>query len=133
MSLVELFYVMHERHKKKLTRGCTLVRKTSLSTKEKQTTLGFVGEGEGLYIFQCWVLQVMLDSFLVFSATKDPTAVERANLLNMAKLSIKGLIESALSFGRTLDSDYPPLQQFFVVMEHCLKHGLKGITRFFKN
>ncbi|KAB1271542.1 RUN and FYVE domain-containing protein 2 [Camelus dromedarius] len=58
-------------------------------------------------------------------ATKDPTAVERANLLNMAKLSIKGLIESALSFGRTLDSDYPPLQQFFVVMEHCLKHGLK--------
>jgi hypothetical protein len=66
----------------------------------------------------------------VLSATKDPTAVERANLLNMAKLSIKGLIESALSFGRTLDSDYPPLQQFFVVMEHCLKHGLKGITRF---
>uniref|UniRef100_A0A672N2V3 RUN domain-containing protein n=1 Tax=Sinocyclocheilus grahami TaxID=75366 RepID=A0A672N2V3_SINGR len=52
-------------------------------------------------------------------------AMERANLLNMAKLSIKGLIESALSFGRTLDSDYPPLQQFFVVMEHCLKHGLK--------
>ncbi|XP_036403374.1 RUN and FYVE domain-containing protein 2 isoform X3 [Megalops cyprinoides] len=51
--------------------------------------------------------------------------MERANLLNMAKLSIKGLIESALSFGRTLDSDYPPLQQFFVVMEHCLKHGLK--------
>ncbi|XP_030059004.1 RUN and FYVE domain-containing protein 2 isoform X1 [Microcaecilia unicolor] len=58
-------------------------------------------------------------------AVKDPTVVERTNLLNMAKLSIKGLIESALSFGRTLDSDYPPLQQFFVVMEHCLKHGLK--------
>ncbi|XP_073691152.1 RUN and FYVE domain-containing protein 2 isoform X1 [Garra rufa] len=58
-------------------------------------------------------------------ACRDPMAMERANLLNMAKLSIKGLIESALSFGRTLDSDYPPLQQFFVVMEHCLKHGLK--------
>uniref|UniRef100_A0A8C2ZS18 RUN and FYVE domain containing 2 n=1 Tax=Cyclopterus lumpus TaxID=8103 RepID=A0A8C2ZS18_CYCLU len=56
---------------------------------------------------------------------RDPMSMERANLLNMAKLSIKGLIESALSFGRTLDSDYPPLQQFFVVMEHCLKHGLK--------
>lgn len=83
-------------------------------------------------MFQCHVLEMMLDSFLVLSATKDPTAVERANLLNMAKLSIKGLIESALSFGRTLDSDYPPLQQFFVVMEHCLKHGLKGITRFKK-
>ncbi|RXN01769.1 RUN and FYVE domain-containing protein 2 [Acipenser ruthenus] len=61
----------------------------------------------------------------VYKAIRDPMAVERANLLNMAKLSIKGLIESALSFGRTLDSDYPPLQQFFVVMEHCLKHGLK--------
>ncbi|XP_063291206.1 RUN and FYVE domain-containing protein 2 [Pelobates fuscus] len=56
---------------------------------------------------------------------RDPAVVERTNLLNMAKLSIKGLIESALSFGRTLDTDYPPLQQFFVVMEHCLKHGLK--------
>lgn len=100
-----------------------------MSTKEKQTTVGFLGEGKGLYIFQCHVLQMMSDSFLVLSATKDPTAVERANLLNMAKLSIKGLIESALSFGRTLDSDYPPLQQFFVVMEHCLKHGLKGIRR----
>uniref|UniRef100_A0A8C3U3U8 RUN and FYVE domain containing 2 n=1 Tax=Catharus ustulatus TaxID=91951 RepID=A0A8C3U3U8_CATUS len=66
-----------------------------------------------------------LTLFLSDGTVKDPTAVERANLLNMAKLSIKGLIESALSFGRTLDSDYPPLQQFFVVMEHCLKHGLK--------
>ncbi|RVE67781.1 hypothetical protein OJAV_G00084950 [Oryzias javanicus] len=56
---------------------------------------------------------------------KDPVAIERLNLMNMAKLSIKGLIESALNLGRTLDSDYAPLQQFFVVMEHCLKHGLK--------
>uniref|UniRef100_A0A674PRG4 RUN and FYVE domain containing 2 n=1 Tax=Takifugu rubripes TaxID=31033 RepID=A0A674PRG4_TAKRU len=63
--------------------------------------------------------------FLYVAALRDPMTMERANLLNMAKLSIKGLIESALSFGRTLDSDYPPLQQFFVVMEHCLKHGLK--------
>lgn len=70
-------------------------------------------------------MQFCLVCFLAF---RDPMAMERANLLNMAKLSIKGLIESALSFGRTLDSDYPPLQQFFVVMEHCLKHGLKGTT-----
>lgn len=71
----------------------------------------------------------VFDEFIVYlgsAAMRDPMAMERANLLNMAKLSIKGLIESALSFGRTLDSDYPPLQQFFVVMEHCLKHGLKG-------
>ncbi|KAB0404787.1 hypothetical protein E2I00_006960, partial [Balaenoptera physalus] len=49
--------------------------------------------------------------------TEDPNylmANERMNLMNMAKLSIKGLIESALNLGRTLDSDYAPLQQFFV-------------------
>ncbi|XP_035292152.1 protein RUFY3 isoform X6 [Anguilla anguilla] len=61
---------------------------------------------------------------------KDPVAIERLNLMNMAKLSIKGLIESALNLGRTLDSDYAPLQQFFVVMEHCLKHGLKSKKTF---
>uniref|UniRef100_A0A3B4CD34 RUN domain-containing protein n=1 Tax=Pygocentrus nattereri TaxID=42514 RepID=A0A3B4CD34_PYGNA len=61
----------------------------------------------------------------VLNNTEDPIAIERLNLMNMAKLSIKGLIESALNLGRTLDSDYAPLQQFFVVMEHCLKHGLK--------
>ncbi|XP_014887979.1 protein RUFY3 isoform X1 [Poecilia latipinna] len=61
---------------------------------------------------------------------KDPIAIERLNLMNMAKLSIKGLIESALNLGRTLDSDYAPLQQFFVVMEHCLKHGLKSKKTF---
>lgn len=51
---------------------------------------------------------------------------ERANLMHMMKLSIKVLLQSALSLGRSLDSDHAPLQQFFVVMEHCLKHGLKG-------
>lgn len=53
-------------------------------------------------------------------------AIERSNLLSMMKLSIKVLIQSSLSLGRTLDSEYPPLQQFFVVLEQCLKHGLKG-------
>lgn len=59
------------------------------------------------------------------AAVKDPVVVERSNLLSMMKLSIKVLIQSSLSLGRTLDSEYPPLQQFFVVLEHCLKHGLK--------
>lgn len=55
-------------------------------------------------------------------------SIERSNLLSMMKLSVKVLIQSSLSLGRTLDSEYPPLQQFFVVLEHCLKHGLKGDT-----
>ncbi|XP_072256903.1 RUN and FYVE domain-containing protein 1 [Pyxicephalus adspersus] len=50
---------------------------------------------------------------------------ERTNLMNMMKISIKVLIQSALTLGRCLDSEYPPLQQFFCIMEHCLKHGLK--------
>ncbi|XP_060000410.1 RUN and FYVE domain-containing protein 1 isoform X3 [Lagenorhynchus albirostris] len=50
---------------------------------------------------------------------------ERVNLMHMMKLSIKVLLQSALSLGRSLDADHAPLQQFFVVMEHCLKHGLK--------
>ncbi|XP_047658080.1 RUN and FYVE domain-containing protein 1-like isoform X2 [Tachysurus fulvidraco] len=58
-------------------------------------------------------------------AMKDPMSVERSNLLSMMKLSIKVLIQSSLSLGRTLDSEFPPLQQFFIVLEHCLKHGLK--------
>ncbi|XP_071772557.1 RUN and FYVE domain-containing protein 1 [Centroberyx gerrardi] len=61
---------------------------------------------------------------------KDPMLIERSNLLSMMKLSIKVLIQSSLSLGRTLDSDYPPLQQFFVVLEHCLKHGLKAKKSF---
>lgn len=66
-----------------------------------------------------------LSSFTVVPV-KDSMSIERSNLLSMMKLSIKVLIQSSLSLGRTLDSDYPPLQQFFVVLEHCLKHGLKG-------
>uniref|UniRef100_A0A8C9Y9X6 RUN and FYVE domain containing 1 n=2 Tax=Sander lucioperca TaxID=283035 RepID=A0A8C9Y9X6_SANLU len=65
-----------------------------------------------------------------FLSPKDPMAIERSNLLSMMKLSIKVLIQSSLSLGRTLDSDYPPLQQFFVVLEHCLKHGLKAKKSF---
>uniref|UniRef100_A0AAQ5Z3K7 RUN and FYVE domain containing 1 n=1 Tax=Amphiprion ocellaris TaxID=80972 RepID=A0AAQ5Z3K7_AMPOC len=61
---------------------------------------------------------------------RDPMAIERSNLLSMMKLSIKVLIQSSLSLGRTMDSEYPPLQQFFVVLEQCLKHGLKAKKSF---
>ena len=52
--------------------------------------------------------------------------VERANLLNMCKLIIKELIDSSLSQGRMLDDDHVPLQQFFIVLEHVLRHRIKG-------
>ncbi|XP_068181232.1 RUN and FYVE domain-containing protein 1 [Antennarius striatus] len=69
-------------------------------------------------------------SILPVLPPKDPMSIERTNLLSMMKLSIKVLIQSSLSLGRTLDSEYPPLQQFFVVLEHCLKHGLKAKKSF---
>ncbi|XP_073913559.1 RUN and FYVE domain-containing protein 1 isoform X2 [Castor canadensis] len=59
------------------------------------------------------------------AASKGQMMEERSNLTHMMKLSIKVLLQSALSLGRSLDADHAPLQQFFVVMEHCLKHGLK--------
>ncbi|XP_043925318.1 RUN and FYVE domain-containing protein 1 [Protopterus annectens] len=71
-----------------------------------------------------------ITDFKTLSDLKGHMAIERSNLLNMMKLSIKVLIQSAVSLGRMVESDYPPLQQFFVVMEHCLKHGLKAKKTF---
>lgn len=63
--------------------------------------------------------------FSFFLPGRDPQTIERANLLNVSKLIIKELIDSSLSHGRMLDDDHVPLQQFFVVLEHVLRHGLK--------
>ena len=56
---------------------------------------------------------------------RDPVQIERTNLLNVCKLVIKELIASSLTHGRMLDDDNVPLQQFFVVVEHVLRHALK--------
>ncbi|KAH9494897.1 RUN and FYVE domain-containing protein 2 [Bulinus truncatus] len=56
---------------------------------------------------------------------RDPKTIERANLLNVSKLLIKEIIDSSLAHGRMLDDDYIPLQQFFVVLEHIVRHGLR--------
>ncbi|XP_021347524.1 RUN and FYVE domain-containing protein 2-like isoform X4 [Mizuhopecten yessoensis] len=63
---------------------------------------------------------------------RDPKTIERANLLNICKLVIKELLDSSISQGRMLDDEHVPLQQFFVVLEHVLRHGIKprkGILR----
>ncbi|XP_076459942.1 protein RUFY3-like [Babylonia areolata] len=62
---------------------------------------------------------------MIIDEGKDSKTVERANLMNVSKLLIKELIDSSLAHGRMLDDDYVPLQQFFVVLEHVLRHGLK--------
>jgi len=52
-------------------------------------------------------------------------AVERSNLLDVFKLVIKELLDTSLSFGRMLDDTHAPLQQFFVIMDHVFRHGIK--------
>lgn len=72
-------------------------------------------------------IRTMAAARAVTSKTELPQhEVERSNLLNMAKLSIKGLLESSMKMGRTLDDTHGPLKQFFVVLEHVMRHGLKG-------
>lgn len=51
--------------------------------------------------------------------------IERSNLVNISKLIVKELIETSLKYGRMLDSDHMPLQHFFIVLEHVLRHGLR--------
>ncbi|XP_065653572.1 RUN and FYVE domain-containing protein 2-like [Hydra vulgaris] len=54
--------------------------------------------------------------------------IERSNLLNIAKICVKTLIESSLSAktGRVLTDDFSPLLHFFVIIEHILRHGMKA-------
>lgn len=38
---------------------------------------------------------------------------------------VKELLEQSIRYGRMLDSDHVPLQHFFIVLEHVLRHGLR--------
>lgn len=60
-----------------------------------------------------------------FPKHRDPVLIERRNLVNISKLIVKELIENSLKNGRMLDSDHAPLQHFFIVLEHVLRHGLR--------
>lgn len=75
---------------------------------------------------------ITVDTFSCFQkmAGKDSKTIERANLMNVSKLLIKELIDSSLAHGRMLDDDNVPMQQFFVVLEHVLRHGLKGTSAY---
>lgn len=46
-------------------------------------------------------------------------------MVNICKLVVKELLEQSLRFGRMLDSDHLPLQHFFIVLEHVMRHGLR--------
>jgi len=69
-----------------------------------------------LILFVCWVFVLK---------GQDPMAVERSNLLDVFKLVVKELLDTSLSFGRMLDDTHAPLQQFFVILDHIFRHGIK--------
>lgn len=77
-----------------------------------------------------WIIQSAFASlkpiYIDFTFTgRDPVVIERSNLVNISKLVVKELIEQSLRYGRMLDSDHMPLQHFFIVLEHVLRHGLR--------
>lgn len=53
------------------------------------------------------------------------SAVERNNLVAVAALVVRAVVEASLRFGRQLDQESIVLHQLFVVLELCLRHGLK--------
>ena len=59
---------------------------------------------------------MQLCSFSLELLDRDPAQVERQNLVNLCKLIVKELIDSSVQYGRQLDSDFLPLQHFFIVL-----------------
>ncbi|CAG0896499.1 unnamed protein product [Cyprideis torosa] len=55
-----------------------------------------------------------------------PHTTERQNLLSLLRLVVQDLLESSMKQGRTLDSEQTAVQDFFVVLEHILRHGFGG-------
>ena len=53
-------------------------------------------------------------------------AVERRNILGIVNLVVKGLIETSMQQGKTLNDAHPQLQQCLIAMEQALKHRLKS-------
>lgn len=58
--------------------------------------------------------------------SSEQVAIEKRNLLNLTKLSIKTLIETAMKKAQTLNDNNVHLNQLLLTLEHCLRHRLKG-------
>jgi len=58
-----------------------------------------------------------------------PGGIERTNLVCISQLVVKNVVDTSLRTGRQLDSDNLPLHQLFIVLDLCLRHGLKSGRR----
>ena len=52
--------------------------------------------------------------------------VERLNLINLVKLSIKRVIQFTSTQGTNIDDFSPQIQELFILLENCMRHRLKG-------
>jgi hypothetical protein len=83
-------------------------------------------EEEGDVLSNKWMTQsVSTSSSTTLPRKEFLWKIERSNLLNISKLCIKNLIESALELAKVIGAEHEPFQQFFVVIESVLRHGLK--------
>jgi len=56
---------------------------------------------------------------------RDPSAIERNNLVRISQLIVKSVVDTSLRYGRQLDQENITLHQLFVALELSLRHGLK--------
>ena len=57
---------------------------------------------------------------------REEVSIEKRNLINLTKLSVKSLIEAAMKRAQALNDSNVQLRQLLIAIEHCLKHRLKG-------
>ncbi|XP_003383169.1 PREDICTED: RUN and FYVE domain-containing protein 2-like [Amphimedon queenslandica] len=56
---------------------------------------------------------------------REDVSIEKRNLINLTKLSVKSLIEAAMKRPQALTDSNTQLRQLLIALEHCLKHRLK--------
>jgi hypothetical protein len=68
------------------------------------------------------------------STTPPPTGthaqsfqLQRKNLIHLLQLCVQRLVETGVQLCHQLDDSHEALSQFCVVMDHVMRHGLKGV------
>lgn len=56
---------------------------------------------------------------------QDPVAVERSNLVRLSQLVVKEVVDVSMRTGVQLEQDHVPLHHLLILIEHCLRHGLR--------
>jgi len=108
----------------KILSGFVMTSSSDYSNRQTTQPDGPV-EDESYFRSPILIADQLMSSYQRFRYENDPVLIERSNLVNILKLVIREVLDSSLRFGRQLDSDHIPLQHFFIVLEHVLRHGFK--------